>query len=70
LSTDIYSRTNNAALGKILWRIDHFLGSDLKTYSETTFAARQQILKKQEWTAAAREQLGNMFPLQRISMQQ
>jgi hypothetical protein len=38
------------------------LGSDAETDNKTTFAARQQIVNKEEFMAAARERLGKHVP--------
>jgi hypothetical protein len=47
----------------ILWRIDPFLGSDRESNTETISVARQQLINKHEFKAAAREQLGKHVPV-------
>jgi hypothetical protein len=57
---EFWIRVSNSFI--ILWLTVTFLGSNRETNNKTTSAARQQILNEQEYTAAAREQLGKHVP--------
>jgi hypothetical protein len=47
-----------------------FLGNGYKIDNGMTSVARQQILNKQEQTAAAREHLGKQVPAKTVSIQE
>jgi hypothetical protein len=61
---------NILLLNCMLWRIDAFPGSDCETNDETTFTDRQQILISKNRRLLLWNGSVNMFPLQRIPMQQ